>query len=154
MTHSLAAKLGLIWCPLCYEGMRGRSSHRGHFGFRERLWQGEKRWMALQKRGRVTSDSQSGGQAPVGDGLSVRWPHVFEFLSLLKWPDGSSRATGTVMLLTEGGSWKIWAHDRDSSEGLFVSARSPEAALDQLEGVLSDGGGDWRPDKSSRSGRK
>lgn len=110
--------------------------------------------MALQKRGRASGDSSSGGPAPVGGELSKRWPHVFEFLSSLAWPDGSSRVTGTVMLLTEAGRWKAWAHDRDSAEGVFVSAGSLEGTLDELEDLLSTGGGDWRPDKRSASGRK
>lgn len=110
--------------------------------------------MALQKRGRAAGDSSLGGQAPLGSDVFSTWPHVQEFLSMLTWPDGSSRVTGTVLILTEGGRWKLWAHDRDSSEGLFVSASGLAAAMGQLEQVLETGQGDWRPDKKSGPGRK
>jgi hypothetical protein len=110
--------------------------------------------MALQKRGRAPEDSSPGGQAAVGGELSKRWPHVLEFLASCSWGDGTSRVTGTVMLLTEGGRWKAWAHDRDSSEGLFVSALTLEGTLDALEDILITGNGDWRPDKKPVSGRR
>ena len=81
------------------------------------------------------------------------YPTVVEFLSSCQWPDGSSRVTGTVMLLAEDGRWKAWVHDRDAGEGLFISGATPEGLLEQLEAVLSAGNGEWRKDRPRGLGK-
>jgi hypothetical protein len=148
MRHITLHRTGREWCPLCYEGERGRATHPGHFGYRGRARRGWKTCMALRRRlDGPTTDGGSCGPLDGGD-LFKSWPSICEFLSMSKWPDGTSRATGTVMLLTEAGSWKVWAHDRERGEGLFCSGPTLAEALESLEKCLSDGRGDWRPDRT------
>ena len=85
-------------------------------------------------------------------GYWANLPDVVSFLSLSTWPDGSPRATGTVMLFAEGGSWKAWVHDRDAAMGMFASAGTLLDLMEVVDEAVREGTGDWRPDR--KGGRK
>ena len=106
---------------------------------------------------RRTGEAASGdGSAPAAEPEGKYWlslPCVVEFLSLSKWPDSSSRQTGTVMLFRESGLWKAWVHDRDALQGLFVSAGSLQGLLREIEEAVGTGKGDWRADKKGAKGK-
>lgn len=107
--------------------------------------------MALHRRsapaaGGSGSPSTLSDQGDYWGGL----PSLYEFLSVPKWPDGTSRSTGTVMIFFEGGYWKCWVHDRDSYQGAFVSARTLPELLLEVEEAVATGKGDWRADKGSK----
>lgn len=80
------------------------------------------------------------------------FPSSLEFVCRPAWEPGAPRSTGTIMVMIDGPLWKLWAHDRDSGESLFVSGTTLEAALRSLEGHLTEGSGEWRPDKGSSGG--
>lgn len=76
--------------------------------------------------------------------IAVLFPTVWEFLSACVWPDGSSRVTGTILLLTESGMVKAAVHDRDAGISTFVSAKSLTGLLTALEEGLGGEGLEWR----------
>ena len=96
------------------------------------------------------------GQTPVGDvaamdsAVSSLAPTVVEWLTVLKWPDGKERATGTLMVLAENGVWKAWAHDRDAGMSAWVSAGSLLDLLTTLEEGLGGDSMNWRSDNKQR----
>lgn len=83
----------------------------------------------------------------IGEGPLAAFPDLVEFLTAAKWPDGTARATGTVMLFVEDGKWKAWLHDRDASMSAFVAASSLEGLLRAAEGAVAGETGDWRADR-------
>lgn len=74
-------------------------------------------------------------------------PHVHEFLTEVVWDDGKRRDVGTVMLVLEGGWWKLWAHDRDGKRSAWIAGTSIQEALLELDQQLSEGRVAWRPDR-------
>lgn len=107
--------------------------------------------MALVRRQKAAAGVQPSG--PVASESFVwDYPCVLEFMSLSSWEPGVVRLPGTVMILLDESRWKLWAHDRDSSESLFVSGETLESCFQSLEQHLSSGSGEWRRDKGSSSG--
>lgn len=97
--------------------------------------------MALAKRSPPAEGStKTVSLTGCGDSLQL-FSHVLEFLSKSTWEDGTSRQTGTVMLLTESGRWKVWLHDRDAQEALWVSGETLDEALTTAEDTLQRGVG-------------
>lgn len=107
--------------------------------------------MSLKRR---NGQSENGldWAAVAGEEFVFGFPCVLEFLSRQSWEGGVARVPGTMMVFYEQGRWKLWVHDRDASESCFLSGTSLEEVLRSLEGILSEGGGDWRPDKGQRPG--
>jgi hypothetical protein len=110
-------------------------------------------WWMLKKRESSASSGNSVGKSPEPCGLALTFPTLFEFISLSKWPDGSTRATGTITLIGEGGLLKAAVHDRDGARSAFVSARSLTVLLENLEEGLAADDLDWR-DKPTEGGRR
>jgi hypothetical protein len=54
------------------------------------------------------------------------------------------------MLFVEAGQWKAWLHDRDRSEGCFLTAVTPEQLLERMNEGLETGAMDWRPDRKGK----
>lgn len=107
----------------------------------------ETQWMALQRR-KLETAAGTAASAPMPSlGYWAKLVNLCEWLSAVKWEDGTSRSTGTVMLFAEDGRWKAWLHDRDGSLGCFVSAATLEELLPALDKVVGSAGGDWRADK-------
>jgi hypothetical protein len=104
--------------------------------------------MSIMKRSPGSGNLEPSSSPAAGGDWSKWWPNVVEFLSMPRWPDGSLRETGTLLLFSEGGSWKCCAHDRDTGEKAFLASRTPEELLSVLDKGLETGQMDWRPDKA------
>jgi len=147
---------GALWCPLCYEGLRGRRSHKGHSTCIRHMCKRARRkrvWFMLKKR---SSDNGQSPERPPSCRLTESLPSLAEFLAEVAWPDGSPRQTGTLMVFVEDGRWKGWLHDRDQSCSCFVSNTTLSNLLSALDAGLADEGLEWRPDRprgSPRAGR-
>lgn len=102
--------------------------------------------MALARR-------QPTGQASLEWAQLASEEFVFAFSSLLEflcradWEEGVSRVPGTAMVLVEDGLWKLWLHDKDARESLWLTGPSLESILASAESHLRAGTGDWRRDR-------
>lgn len=81
-------------------------------------------------------------------------PLTHAFLCLEKWPDGSARRTGTLLLFVDQGKLKACVTDRDAQLVAFVSGDSLPGLLDALERGLRDDTLDWRQMRYQGRGRK
>lgn len=143
MQHKTAWKAGLISCPLCVAGAKGRAVPRGHFSAAGH--DGGRRCMGSLFRRKSGPIGSVPSILPGGD-WSKWYPALVEFLSRSVWENGESRRTGTLQISVEEDKWKAKVHDRDSSESMWVSADTPTTLLEAVEGHLSVGSGDWRRD--------
>lgn len=85
-----------------------------------------------------------------GDELTDRLPTLFDFLTLLRWPDDAARATGTLLLFCEDGLWKASLHDRDGARTVFVSGGGLLGLLAICDEALACPGTPWRSDRNRR----
>lgn len=146
LNHKQLASAGLIWCPQCYEGLKGRRYRSGHLGENLRPQKGGAS-LPLQKPGKSAASSGSLSGTKCDGTIFQSFPTLWEFLTLSAWPDGSSRKPGTLILFTEGEKWKMCLKDVANARVAFVTAE----ALDDLflaadEGLDKDSV-DWRPDR-------
>lgn len=136
------------WCGQCYSNRRGRSNFRGHSGYRKarpRLLPWE---AALQK---PSADDAVSGVAPHAfsdDEFVRRWTNLFHYLADVKWDDGSSRETATLMLVFDSGRLKACINDRAMSRTAWVSGESLEGLFDRLDAGLGADSLEWRAAKA------
>jgi hypothetical protein len=69
---------------------------------------------------------------------------IIDFLQAVKWPDGTTRSTGTILIFFEQGSFKLCLNDRDAAQSAFISARTLTEAFLKAEEAVGTGTGDWR----------
>jgi hypothetical protein len=79
---------------------------------------------------------------------AAEYPHVWEFISLDKWEDGSPRIPGSITLFAEDGAWKACLNDKGMQLVAFVTARSAEGLFEAMQGALMTGLADWRKSKA------
>lgn len=142
------------WCPLCYSGVRGRGTYRGHYGYRapvRKFWSW--RDMAIQRRS-VNGVSQCVMPMSSECAFGKAYPSLAEFISRETWEDGSSRTLGTILILCEDGRAKCWLNDKDANVSCWVSGDTVSAALKAAEKAVAGPGGDWRAWRGERGKRK
>lgn len=100
--------------------------------------------MSLKRRASGSGSSSSSTVSLEICALALRYPTMWEFLSLSQWEDGSVRSTGTILLFQETGQVKACLHDRDAGVSTFVSATSLTRCLDAVEAGLDGDSLDWR----------
>lgn len=102
--------------------------------------------MALQRR---VAAGGEGCDIPVSLDCEIckKYPDLAEFLGVSRWPDGSDRVPGTMLLCVEAGRWKCWLNDKDANLSCWVSGDSLAKALAAASKAVGSGGGDWRVPK-------
>jgi hypothetical protein len=150
MKHTMMVKMGFINCLLCYEGAKGRKTHRGHFGFSEVPRERVKR-LPLHKPSENGSSGSSASALTVAGSWLESFPTLSEFLMCSTWPDGSQRQTGTILLFLEGYLWKLCLKDKNGPRTAFISGPDPTTLFLAADEALSLNRLDWRPDKPSSS---
>jgi len=103
--------------------------------------------MSLKHYKPKTAGGAPGGPcttAPDGE-LQATCPALEEFLRETELSPGKGRKTGTILLFTEGGSWKACLADRELGLVAFVAGASFRDVLGSAEGLLEGSDGDWRP---------
>lgn len=74
------------------------------------------------------------------------YPQLWEHLTAVRWEDGASRETSTLMVFVEGTMWKVQLRDRALQRALWRAGDSLDDCLTEIEGALSQAScGDWRP---------
>jgi len=82
------------------------------------------------------------------------YPVLVEFLTRTRFEDGSTRQTGTCLVLVEGGRLKVCCVDRQDRLVAFTSVESLAGLVSQLEEELAGQGLDWRPQRDGAGGRR
>lgn len=134
-------------CPYCYAGVKARSFYPGHVnGIRASTDKRREKAMAIKRR----EEARTGGpaQAVVGDcPLRLELAHLWEFLCLTVYDDGSPRTEGTMLVTASDGRVRVWLNDKDAELSCWVSGST---LLDALETANEGLGGDcleWRAAK-------
>jgi len=154
LNHKQSASCGLIWCPQCYEGRKGRKFHSGHLGECPRAKKGGAP-LPLQKPSVSASSSGSLSSTTCTGTTFESFPTLWAFLVLGQWPDGTARKVGTMILFTEGDKWKACLKDPNGSRVAFVTGRDLDSLLLSIDAGLDSEGLDWRPDRpQGGQGRK
>lgn len=135
------------FCGYCYAGIRGRSAWKGHAGGHAApVKTTQEDYMQFISR----MTKAPGGKlvaGPSDDTLAQLAPALLEWMTAVAWDDGKARQTGTVMVMTEGGVWKAWMHDRDAKVSSWVTGKDLVEVLTRMDLLLQNGQGEWRSDK-------
>lgn len=101
--------------------------------------------MALRRVDR----SNAAAEAPVAQAgaWAEAYPSLVEYLTSVRWADGKAREVATLLMVAEGGAWKVCLHDRANGRSVWVSGQSPYEALEVLDGQLETDTAVWRPTK-------
>jgi hypothetical protein len=90
------------------------------------------------------------------DDLTLRFPAVWEYMSLAQWEPGVARETTTFLLFCEQGWVKCCIHDRDEHRSAFVTAEGLAELLEKVNNHLKNEEVEWRdkvPGLSRRAGK-
>lgn len=132
------------WCGACYAGLRGRETYKGHAGWRPKISRpGENLTMALRKRDASVASSTGEAVLTVCR-LSERMPQLIEFLSAVRYEDGTARVLPTLTIFIEPGCFKACLNDRDQSLVAFITSGSLTGLLEALEAGIGEDTLEWR----------
>lgn len=152
----MISRCGSSNCPLCYVGRKGRSVHRGHFGWRPKkkrtYWSA---FMPLKKPSALSGSPPQNGAA-LDAAFTKTYPTLHAYLADTTWEDGEERETATVTLFVEEGLFKICLNDRALGRSAWLSGHTFTGLLKGLEaGLLSDEL-QWRrrPEGGSGTGKR
>lgn len=132
------------FCALCYSGVKGRRSFRGHYGWRRDVGLLEVEMSRFKKKGQTAKTANGGSWDWKKDRLLKEFPTLCDYLSIERFDDGAPRETLTLLVFVEDGSLKVCASDREEGLVTFLTAGSLEALFAALEAGLCEGGLDWR----------
>jgi len=141
------------WCPLCYEGVRHRRVHKGHAGYRPPKKGRDDVGLRIVRAARGDGgDREASTTALKASPYFKSLPALWEFLTVVQWEDGETRATGTVLFFSEEGRVKCCVNDRDGERSAFVTGGSWEGVIDAIEEGLVANCLDWRKWQKDRPG--
>jgi hypothetical protein len=141
------------WCALCYSNRRGRSNHKGHWGYRRRAPERVVYDMPFMRRVVQVAASAVGAADLLDCEFSKAHPALAEFVSMQAWEDGTRRETGTLFLFVDSGRWKLMLKDRDAKRVAFLTGDTLEELLQTADAGLIDASLDWRDDRPRPQGR-
>lgn len=109
--------------------------------------------MALRRRdAAVAQESES---VRVEGGLFAKsCPHLWEFLAVGTFDDGSARKLGTLTVFVDGEGVKGCLNDREQGLSAFATAASLDGLLATLEKGLAEDRLDWRRPTPPKGKRK
>jgi len=138
-------------CPRCIANVSGRTNSRGHRAYRSppvketlRYW--ERPDVQKPTKGK---DSVDNG-VPAKGAMMANYPHLWAMLTDDKWDDGTRRQRASLLILCDGGLFKLWLNDRDLGRSAWSTGQSPEEAFTELEEGLADDALSWRPTEQKR----
>jgi len=137
-----------LWCPLCYEGLRGRRFTKGHFGYRRGKLQKEERLVVSRHKGQVREGPGGSGPPLARSDWNRRYVHVWSFIADDRYDDGGERLPGTILLCTGEGRVRLWLHNRDEGLSAWLSGETVEAVFGSAEEALGTATVEWRRPKT------
>lgn len=104
---------------------------------------------------RIDRSNAAGSAAAAVDLVaSGEFPLVMEYLVTARWDDGKPREVATLMLVAEGGRWKVQLRDRANRRVAWLSGDTILGVLASLESALGADQVDWRVDKWASGGQR
>lgn len=98
--------------------------------------------MALKKV-EMGASQKAAGQVAVTDADAL--PLILEYLMTEAYPDGSKRVTSSLVVVSDGSSWRVCLSDKDNSRVMWKSGPTLLDALQAVEmGLMADDPSDWR----------
>jgi hypothetical protein len=79
--------------------------------------------------------------------MARAWPSLFEYLTAGIWDDGTPRLRSTLLVFSDGPSWKVCLIDKATQRKAFVSAQTFQEAMMAMETGLTSQTLDWRRDR-------
>lgn len=110
--------------------------------------------MALARRSLRDSSVSGDGVLSPACAMSKSYPNILEFLSRVRWEDGATRVSGTLMFLVDDGTLKMCLNDRDTVASVFLSGNSLTDLLKKAEAGLGDGSLDFRVKRDAHGSPK
>ena len=84
------------------------------------------------------------GKSLRDESFSKKYPLITEYLTAVKYDDGSSRETSTLSVYVQDGGFGVSINDRDCQRSLYVVATTLSEALAAIEKHLGKEDSDWR----------
>jgi hypothetical protein len=131
---------------LCYEGVRHRSYHNGHFNDKF-LKDRKKRSNWDMKKPMKRRETPTPGKPFKDSKLEKEYPCLYGMLVEATWDGGEERKTSTLLFFVEDGQMKACLNDRALEQSAFFCGNSMEALLTIIEEKLLDESADFRPYK-------
>ena len=78
------------------------------------------------------------------DEFAAQYPTVTEYLSTVKYDDGSPRSPSALSLFLEDGMCKLALNDKDCKRSLYVASDTFVGALALMESALAAPNPPWR----------
>jgi len=98
--------------------------------------------MALRKLDQAIDTARAKG-ATVAD--AGEYPLMLEYLCSNTYPDGSKRETSSLVVVSDGSSWRVCLSDRDNARVMWKTSPTLQDALQAIElALMADDPGDWR----------
>ena len=110
--------------------------------------------MSVLKKREVKSSSSGAAGSPEADQLSSALTGLWEMLCSTRYPDGSPRASSTLLVFVESGQVKACLNDRDQGMSAWVTASSLWGALAALESGIQGDSLDWRVPSQSKQKKR
>lgn len=85
-----------------------------------------------------------GSPAAADSAWAAAIPTVLDYLTQTKWEDGKTREVATILVVAEGGSWRVCLNDRALQRSCWVSGETVHKALEALERALVEDKAGWR----------
>lgn len=143
------------FCFWCYEGAKGRAYYPGHYGFRQ-----QKRKRRTHNMGRFADRSaRCGDSGGMGDFVASpadleAFPDLVEFLTLMRFSDGTTREPGTLMVFLQEGRLKYCLSDKAEGRVAFRCFDSLHGLLEAIEEDIREGTLDWRKSRELKPPRR
>lgn len=134
-------------CPMCYENVKGRCSHRGHRGYRAPRKKESVLLSQFMKKTKSSGEHGSASSSWRDTSFGATYPAVSEFLGDPTYDDGSARVTGTLLIFCDGPTVKACLADRDQNLVAFFTSQEWDGLLEAIETSLVEGRVDWRTKK-------
>lgn len=95
--------------------------------------------------------TSAGTSVPLSDeGFMKKHPVLYEYLTDVKWDDGTAREPSTLSLFVEDGRFKAALNDKAMRRSLYVSGDRFQDAILALEKALTGQTPDWRVWKAGK----
>lgn len=72
------------------------------------------------------------------------YPYLHAHLTDMRYEDGTSRVTSTVLIFCESGVLRLCVNDRDNNRSVFFTASTVEEALMKAEDALATHTANWK----------